>query len=237
MSAGVVQIKVVKMLWICSDKCSVSSLGRAQVPSKYNTCCSCDCIVSVTKLLSLDHSFSVSDRWACSRYLVVYVRHEWGLSSVASRVWPYPQDWLGQTSHCLVQRICEAYPVSCCCMFSEIFLEWMLCQYYLFDMCYRLGSQLPTLPRSAEQEPLQPQCDVSLSPLPIIMDRIPDIRFRHQLHLSPEPRAAQWLGVLAGDENSSTQELGTRIALALQEVYADIAMDNAVHFEIGWGSN
>jgi hypothetical protein len=106
-------------------------------------------------------------------------------------------------------------------MFSEIFHDLILCRYYLlFDMCCRLGSQLPALPPTAHHETLQPYCDISLSPSPVITDHIPAIRLRYRLHLSPEPRAAQWLGVLAGDENSSTQELGTRIALALQEVCA-----------------
>jgi len=86
-------------------------------------------------------------------------------------------------------------------------------------MCCRLGARFPTLPRGTEQEPLQPHCDTSLPPSPVIMDHVPAVRLRHQLHLSPDPGVAHWLGVLAGDEKSSTQELGTRIALALQEVY------------------
>lgn len=192
--------------------------AHAQVPSSPKTYCSCDCAASVIKLLLFGHSSSVSDRWACVRCLVACVWQECCLSSFAWRVWPYQQSWLGPTSHCLVQCICEAYPVSCCYMFSEIFHEWMLCRYYLFDVYCRLGSQLPTLPTTAQHETLQPHCDMSPSPSPVITDHIPAIRLQYQLHLSPEPRAAQWLGVLAGDENSSTQELGTRIALALQEV-------------------
>ncbi|XP_069702487.1 tetratricopeptide repeat protein 17 isoform X1 [Periplaneta americana] len=81
----------------------------------------------------------------------------------------------------------------------------------------RLGSQLPTLSRGSERDLLQPHCEMSLPPSPMTMDHIAAVRLRHRLHVNPEPGIAQWLGVLAGDENSSTQELGTRIALALQE--------------------
>lgn len=169
----------------------------------------------MTKLLLLGHTSSVSERWTCARYFVSRVWQEWGLRSFTWRVRPYPQYWLGQTSCCMVQCICEAYPVSYYCVFSETILEWTLCTYnFLFDVCYRLDSHLPT----AQRETLQPHCCMSVNPSPVITDHIPAIRLRYRLHLSPDPRAAQWLGVLAGDENSSTEELGTRIALALQEV-------------------
>ncbi|PSN33796.1 hypothetical protein C0J52_19498 [Blattella germanica] len=82
----------------------------------------------------------------------------------------------------------------------------------------RVASLLPTLKSVERQEPLQPHCDISFPPSPIGVDYIAAVKLSNRLRLSPEPGVAQWLGVLAGDENSSAQELGTRIALALQEV-------------------
>lgn len=73
----------------------------------------------------------------------------------------------------------------------------------------------PLLPT---QEPLKPHCDISLPPSPTTLDHLTAMRLRyHRLIPNPEPTLAEWLGLMAGDQHSTLRDLGTRIAIALQE--------------------
>ncbi|XP_067009164.1 tetratricopeptide repeat protein 17 [Anabrus simplex] len=78
--------------------------------------------------------------------------------------------------------------------------------------------QLPPLPPGV-LEVRQPECDTSLPPSPLTLDHLSGVRLRHRLQCAAESGLASWLSAVAGEQGSSSslQELGTRIALALQE--------------------
>lgn len=99
----------------------------------------------------------------------------------------------------------------------------MLCIYLMNDInihliIFSIGPMLKTL--SSNQEPLKPHCDISLPPSPTTLDHLTAMRLRyHRLMPNPEPALVEWLGLMAGDQHASLRNLGTKIAIALQEVY------------------
>lgn len=80
-------------------------------------------------------------------------------------------------------------------------------------------NRLPVLKPLADkkQEPKVPFCDKNFPTPPQVAEHLPSLTARKYIH-APEPKLSDWLALMTGDPKSTMRDLGTRIAIALNEV-------------------
>ncbi|XP_031341481.1 tetratricopeptide repeat protein 17-like isoform X2 [Photinus pyralis] len=89
-----------------------------------------------------------------------------------------------------------------------------------------IGPYLKAIPDSI-QEDLKPRCLESDSLLPSTLDHLIMTLLSKKLPNSPESALSEWLGLMAGDQESTVRDLGTKIEIALQENATSWILANA----------
>nr|XP_008192506.1 PREDICTED: tetratricopeptide repeat protein 17 isoform X1 [Tribolium castaneum] len=81
-----------------------------------------------------------------------------------------------------------------------------------------IGPYLKPLPKNAKKRSTKPYCsDASFSEGDTLLVQFTNKILRSISTTSPDKSLAEWLGIMAGDQKASVEELGAKIGLALQE--------------------
>lgn len=74
------------------------------------------------------------------------------------------------------------------------------------------------LPKNSKKRGTKPYCtDGNLNPGETLLNHLTSKILRSKFPASPDRSLAEWLGIMAGDQKASVEELGAKIGLALQE--------------------
>jgi tetratricopeptide (TPR) repeat protein len=81
-----------------------------------------------------------------------------------------------------------------------------------------VGPYLKHLPKNWKKRNIKPYCsDASVHPGDTLLNHLTSKLLRSKFPNSPDKSLAEWLGIMAGDNRASVEELGAKIGLALQE--------------------
>ncbi|XP_063907336.1 tetratricopeptide repeat protein 17 isoform X2 [Zophobas morio] len=81
-----------------------------------------------------------------------------------------------------------------------------------------IGPYLKPLPKNSKKRGTKPYCtDGNLNPGETLLNHLTSKILRSKFPASPDRSLAEWLGIMAGDQKASVEELGAKIGLALQE--------------------